>query len=75
MSRIGTYIACALTAAAIAASVTPDTTKSDPLDSNKPLIVVPGCISKSVRDEEARTTTLWKRERQCEGETPRESKQ
>ena len=74
MSRIGIYAACSLTLAAIAATVMPTGPKSNPLDSNKPLIVVPGCISEFVQNEETRTTILYKRERQCEGETPREKK-
>lgn len=72
MSRIGLYAACSLTVAAIAATVMPTGPKSDPLNSNKPLIVVPGCISHSVIDESLKTVTVYKRERQCEGETPRE---
>lgn len=72
-SKVGIAILSAFVLTAIAASAENDI-KQDPLISPKELVIVPGCISEQIVDEETKTSRVFKRERQCGGETPREEK-
>jgi len=72
-SNVGLLTIAAFVLTGIAASAQ-DETKQDPLQGVEALRVIPGCVSLQVIDEKNKTSTVYKRERPCEGETPREEK-